>query len=248
MIDQNKLQKLGAWYYLKLSAYRFVSKAAKKPTLCRVRLIGFKNDLFIRAGTSDYDCFHLIFIQEEYKDVVAIFKDRISYFIDCGLNVGYASRYFLEHMPNLKIIGFEPEKSNIECARLNLQYFPNQTQITQEAIWSKTTHVRIIQSDFGNGGNWSFAVEETEPGPDSISTCDLNYVLSQIPSDKIFVKMDIEGSETEVLSKNNSWMDKLTAIAVELHNKEAKHAFENIKNQYGLTFNGVFGEMHVLSR
>lgn len=248
-MDKNKMRLLGGYNYIKLTCLEYMTRVIQKikkdfSFLMTVRLRGYSHPIWIRTGTSDYACFHLIFIQEEFEKINSMLSSDIKYMIDCGTNVGYTIRYFANKRQNLQFIGIEPDLSNFEIAKKNTAYFTNVT-LLQRAIWPNTSHVKVVQGNFGNGGKWALEVIECNKN-EGIETLTINDIIKDFEQEAIFIKMDIEGSEKKVLKENTNWANHISFLCVELHDAEAENVFKNFRKDYNFLDKGLIGEMHCL--
>jgi FkbM family methyltransferase len=150
-------------------------------------------------------------IREIYDLIIK--SDRTPLIIDCGGNIGLASRYFSENFPEAEIICVEPDGSNIAQARLN----------------NTSTKISYIQAAVGcepgsgviaNPERWnnSFQIRREEGGVLSIIT--INDILAQYSPkthEPFLIKIDIEGFEAELFSRNVDWVRKFPLLTLELH-------------------------------
>ena len=253
IIDKKKIKLIGRINYLKIFILHKVLinintfLKTKYFIQSHVFIKDYNYPIYIRCGTSDYPCFHLIFIQEEYKDIIKLFKiQNFDLFIDCGMNVGYTTLYFKKQFPKLKVIGVEPDLSNYNLALKNLKNCEDLTLLKQ-AIWSNNTYVNVIQGEYGDGGQWALKVEESKLVT-AIPAVSLNHLLKNYKHISAFVKIDIEGSEKEVLKTNTEWSNKALAIAVELHDDESKVIYQNFLSRHHHEYLGLYSEMSVSKR
>jgi FkbM family methyltransferase len=165
--------------------------------------------------------------------------------VDCGANVGFTARYFLEKFPNLKVICLEPDFSNFVVAKKNLNHYADRINICQNAVWYKPCKTEVIEGHYGNGGKWALQVRETEK-EGGVPATDLNIILDGQNADNIFIKIDIEGAEKEVLGKNTKWAKRCNFLAIEVHDEEALKIFNRFADDYNMKNIGLFGEMYLL--
>lgn len=249
-MDNKKIQLLGLVGYFKLTILQKITQLVQKihPTFTiplKLKLKTYQYPLWVRCGTSDYPCFHLIFIQEEFKEVYPLIPGNVNHMIDCGTNVGYTIKYFLEKRKFLSVIGLEPDISNFKMAKKNLSYFSNQVILLNKAIWSHKSYVKVVDGKYGNGGKWALTVVETDDkvGIEAIS---LNELIQEKGVTAYYVKMDIEGAEKIVLAKHTQWMSHTALLSVELHDEECEKIFKNFEFEHHLQYIGLFEEMHCL--
>jgi FkbM family methyltransferase len=133
--------------------------------------------------------------------------------VDCGANMGLSARYFAHDYPEARIIAVEPDGSNVRQARLNND--PGHVEVRQAAVASAPMHGRIIDSGRGNN---ALQVEADECG--ALEMISLNSILADAEQEgatPFIVKIDIEGFEKELFSKNLEWLDRFPVLIIELH-------------------------------
>lgn len=167
--------------------------------------------LIVRKNTSDKHVFRQIFITRDYSIPLKI-KPRL--IVDAGANVGYSSLWFSRKYPKAKIIAVEPEKSNYDILEKNTKSEKNIFPI-KAGLWNKKTSLKIINED---GDKWGFQTKEDVSGKNNINTITIDEILKQNNLDKIdLLKIDIEGAEKELFSKNTEWLKKVDVLIIELH-------------------------------
>lgn len=167
--------------------------------------------VFLRPGTTDQDVYDDIFIEKEYD----ISLGDPKFIIDAGAHIGLASVFFACRYPNAIIVAIEPEPSNFAVLQMNAKRFPNIHPV-QAGLWSRKTHLRI-END--NVATWSFRVVESETGNGipAVGVCDIMDDFKQSRIDVL--KIDIEGSEREVLTHSAAWIDDVQTMIIELHDR-----------------------------
>lgn len=212
----------------------------KRDQLVSISLPGFQHPIFLRAKSSDEYIFQQIFIQEEYAFISEKKPETI---IDAGANIGFAAVYFSNKFPSAKIICLEPESTNYALLKQNTSFYTNIISI-QKGLWDKPSTLKIID---GGLDNWGFTVQECPPDTSgAIEATSLNEIMDIYSLKKLsIVKMDIEGSEKEVLSAKDvqQWLSKCDTLVIELHDRmregtskslfEALRPYEFILDQKG---------------
>lgn len=167
--------------------------------------------VFLRPGTTDQDVFDQIFISRDY----ALDLGDPLFIVDAGAHIGLSSVFFASKYPSATVVAIEPEPSNFKMLLMNTRDYPNIRPI-QAGLWSRKTHLRIQDSSVET---WSFRVSEC-PSGDGIPAIGIEDIIADFKVGQIDVlKIDIEGSEVEVLSHNNSWIDNVRVLIVELHDR-----------------------------
>lgn len=183
----------------------------------------------LRLGTTDLAAYEHVFFNKEY-DLDLPFVPRT--IVDAGANIGLSSVYFALRYPDARILAIESDRSNFEILLRNCAAFEQITPI-HAALLDKDGFVNL--HDPGEG-HWSLQVRESKDG--SIRAISIPTLLAENDISSIdLLKMDIEGSEIEVFNTSSSWIDKVTAICAELHDRfrpGCRKAFDNAVSAFPL--------------
>ncbi|MEX0779713.1 MAG: FkbM family methyltransferase [Balneolales bacterium] len=172
----------------------------------------------LRLPSSDVPTYQQVFIDKEYNFLA---KTPPKVIVDAGANIGLTSIYFANKYPEAKIIAIEPEQSNFELLKVNTAPYPNIT-LVQAALWSHKEEINLIDPGLGK---WGF-MTEMKLAPEriqgnvchTVAAVTINMLMKKYNLSKIdILKIDIEGAEKEVFSDTSSWIDKVNAIIIELH-------------------------------
>jgi FkbM family methyltransferase len=150
-----------------------------------------------------------------YRDLIdyaAAMAPRRPLIVDAGANIGTASLYFAMTLPAPRILAIEPEAGNVEVLKANLDGLD--AQVFHGALASSSGTGTLV--DPGNGAQ-SF---RAELGGDGQLVCvSINDIYAHLATDAFpwIVKIDIEGAEAEVFSKNLEWIEETPLLIVELH-------------------------------
>lgn len=180
--------------------------------------------LLVRLGTSDVTVFNGIYCWREYDWT---FQRSPRVIVDAGAYTGLSSAYFAMRYPEAQIIAIEPSASNFEVLVRNTERFENVFPI-HAALWAHAGS--LILTDPGDGA-WGLRIRENEElsaadvklsdrsghRVPAITVSDLirDYGLDRID----LLKLDIEGSERELFSDCASWIGRVDAICMELHDR-----------------------------
>lgn len=221
----------------------FLLKKNKKRSV-RINLSGYKNSLYLRANTSDLPTFEQIFINEDYN-IKVNFEPKL--IIDAGAYVGFSSVYFANRFPAANIIALEPAKSNYTILQRNTIRYDNITAYNK-GLWSKKSFLNIVNKGYGD---WGFWVEEAKSLKEAdVEAVSVNDILEVFHFNSVdILKLDIEGSETEVFSENyETWLRNVKLLIIELHDRikpGCSDAFFNAVKPYNFTLSSS-GENIVL--
>lgn len=198
-----------------------------------------------KRPSSDMDVFSQIYQYLEYKPVVETFKkhfpnDTKLNFIDAGSNIGLTTVYFSKFFPGSNFINIEPDSSNFETMSFNFEangILPLES--IKGGIWSTNANLKIV-SDFRDKNDWSFRVEETSESTD-LKAYSINYLIEKNHFSTIdILKIDIEGSEKEVLTSAKadvSYLAKTKCVAIEIHDEfDCREAIYEVLRKYHFEF------------
>ncbi|SMH40751.1 FkbM family methyltransferase [Mesorhizobium australicum] len=147
-------------------------------------------------------------IVRRYDEIVQ--SGKLPFILDCGGNIGISARWFSEQFTEAKIACVEPSFKNIALANLNA---PNADMI-QGAVGSDAGICEISNPD---ANSWAFQVSI---GYGSIPVLSVEDVLRRYPKEEFtpfIIKIDIEGFEEDLFSRNTEWITDFFVIIVELH-------------------------------
>jgi FkbM family methyltransferase len=151
----------------------------------------------------------------EYNKIISSGKDPL--IVDCGGNIGLATKYFHEDYPQAKILLLEPEPKNIIQAKLNnhSSKLSNKIEFIEKAVGSEKSKVEIF--DPGTG-DWGFQVNHSKSGTIDVTTVnELLAIYDESSFTPFLIKIDIEGFENDLFSKNTEWINKFPVLIIELH-------------------------------
>jgi FkbM family methyltransferase len=169
----------------------------------------------LRGGTADIQCFYQIVVHSEYHCPFEISPKLI---IDAGANIGLSSLYFAARYSDATIFAIEPEPRNFELLERNCRSV-GQIKPLHGALWSFSGEIAL--TDCIDGQPWTYTVGRRDLKELGIvKAFSVPDVLEMGGGDKIdLLKLDIEGSEKEIFSRNVDWLDRTSVIAIELHDR-----------------------------
>jgi len=175
---------------------------------------GWKEPFWLRPDTTDLDVFRQVIMGGELEMEILPAPRRI---VDGGANIGFASRVFAHRWPAAQIVAVELEAGNVEALRKNCEMLP-QIQVRHAALWGDRGTVGIDPGEFGALG---FRASDAAAGA-RVPAVPLDELFDELGWDTVdLVKIDIEGAEREVLSSAPRWIDRVTHLVVELHDRFA---------------------------
>lgn len=150
-------------------------------------------------------------VRNRYEDILASGKTPV--IVDCGANIGLASQYFAREFPEARIVAVEPDFDNFRAAENNCSDFKN-IKVYNAAIGSEPGFVLIENASADSN---AFQVTRVD-GSSGIAVRTVEDLFSEFENAQLFiVKVDIEGFESDLFSKNTFWIEECDVIIVELH-------------------------------
>ena len=189
----------------------------------RVRMVpvpGHDLVLEARVGRRESDLATLghVFAQNGYDFGVA---DAL-WVVDAGANAGYSAVWFATKFPDARIVAIEPDPGNLAVLRRNVAAWP-QVVVVPSALMAFDGSAVLVDP---LQGPWAMRVhDEASPWTEGAATgavecVSLPTLFEQLAIPRVnLLKLDIEGSELDVLQAYEGWIDRVDAIVVELHDR-----------------------------
>ena len=137
--------------------------------------------------------------------------------IDCGSNNGASSIYFSLTYPKSKIISLEIDEGNYLQSLKNLETNKLEVVVLNQGVASEDGYGNFIDPGLGNN---AYRIEKTS-GSTDFSLISITSIIKNISfKEKVIpflVKIDIEGGEKELFSKNKDWIKDFPVLIAELH-------------------------------
>ena len=167
-------------------------------------------------AASFLSAYHQIFKRNIYRFASEIDSPRI---IDGGANIGLSVIYFKQLFPHSRITAFEPDAQVFSALRANMKTFGYEDiELVPKALWSANTKLTFM-AEGADGGRIARSADlmrtaKVQPKFESVATVCLRDYLAE-PVD--FLKLDIEGAETEVLLHCADLLANVKHLFVEYH-------------------------------
>jgi FkbM family methyltransferase len=188
-----------------------------------IKAPGYPHPVKIRGGKgSDGYAFYQHLAIKDFDILDDLGSPRLM--IDAGANIGMASIYFLNRYPHLKIVAIEPDPETFEICRINLAPYSDRVTLLKGAIWSSCGHVVLCKGEL----EWNSHVKQAADGTDaSVQAYDVPALIEAGGGGAVdFLKVDIEGGETELFGKNTeAWLPNIKNISIEFHGDECVKTF-----------------------
>ena len=137
--------------------------------------------------------------------------------IDIGANMGTFS-IFASKLGASKVIAVEPVSSTIRVFKANMQTADVSNIILKQNVASNVSGEFVHMSLLEKSGHNSVYKQSDNDTYEQIETITLTELLALTDSNDIFMKMDCEGGEYDVLmNADPEEMKRITTIAIEIH-------------------------------
>jgi FkbM family methyltransferase len=160
-------------------------------------------------GPSFLSMYQEIFVREAYRFAAA--TTPRPFIIDGGANIGVSVLYFKRLHPQAEIVAFEPDPAI--CAVLERNVHSSglrDVTIVQRALWTSAG-----EREFMSEGSWAGRLAHSgDHGNHVVETVRLRSYLDRTVD---FLKLDIEGAETEVLADCAVRLHLVEHLFVEYH-------------------------------
>ncbi len=151
-----------------------------------------------------------LFINEFYKFKATTDRPRI---IDCGSYIGTSVLYFKVNYPNAVVTGFEPDETNYDIIKKNLETWNfTDTSVTNAAIWINNESI-----SFNSKGSMASRIETGASENDNKKSVKCVRLKDLLNEEIDFLKIDIEGAEYAVLKDCSDSLSKVKNLFVEYH-------------------------------
>ena len=140
-------------------------------------------------------------------------SNQSPYIIDGGANIGLASIYFKFLYPKSEIVAFEPDPTIFNILKSNIEAYQfNGVKLIPKGLWSEDSIISF-KSEGADAGLIT-NLDEKATTTTSVDVISLKPYLNKTVD---FLKLDIEGSETEVLKDIEENLSLVDRIFVEYH-------------------------------
>jgi len=200
----------------------------------------FSKSLELVDPASFLSSYEEIFNKEIYRFSTNV---QCPYIIDCGANIGLSLIYFKRLFPKATIIGFEPDPRVFGVLERNIKSFQLQDiTLFQKAVWTSETKLDFF-SEGADAGRIAVSADQ-----EKIITIETVRLKDHLKGNIDFLKVDIEGAETEVLKDCQEELKNVRNIFVEYHSfvgeeqtlDELLHTLSQAGFKYSIHQQGVF--------
>lgn len=199
---------------VRLSADFLISRFSglMPPGYCEhVHQVRFHGDINIcyRVNKGDLHSIREIWFEEAYR---LPFDAPAGVLLDLGANIGMTSIWLSRKYRFTEIIAVEPDPRNVALLRRNLDLNKVNSHVFEAAIGPREGTARFEFNQYSNVGGVCAS------GSEVVLMISVNALSQKLGVAKWgLIKIDIEGSEADLLESSTDWLDHARAIIIEFH-------------------------------
>lgn len=215
-----KISLIGA--YIKIRSIRFlVNRFFSSSKVSKISVLGYK--IWINEFNDFYWTFMETFIKEEYYFSTEESRPNI---FDLGGHIGIPVLYFKWLYPESVVTVFEPMPDNIETLKKNIEDNSLSSVTLVEKAVSGTTGKQMFYGE----GRAGFISTYTVPEEKSVHEVNTTTLSPYVTGPVTFCKMDIEGSEAEVIVElqKTGKLNHIKHLVMEYHKKDKGNKLSDI--------------------
>ena len=180
-----------------------------------------------RPDTSDLTVIQQVFENQDYntdrlnrgKELRTVYEgilanNRIPAIIDLGANIGASSIYFHLRWPKAQVNAVEPAADNFDLLQQNCGAYPKIKAIRAAAA-SQDGYATIVDNC---AEKWAYRTNILKKMKSDLPALSMPSLMTSVDNSTPFIcKIDIEGAEAELFSKDPDWVDLFPLLIIELH-------------------------------
>jgi FkbM family methyltransferase len=195
--------------YARLSAIKTHEERETDTVTLRLRPLGGQA-VEVRPSTSDVDTLWGTFARRYHRSPIA--DPRL--ILDLGANIGLTMADFAAGYPRARVVGIELDDVNAELARRNTAPWAGRCKVVRAAVWPEDGETSYFPWPGGTSGYR--AVRGAPEGAVRVRAVSLTTLLEE-HGDVDYLKIDIEGTERDLLREATGWAPRVRSLKVEVH-------------------------------
>lgn len=211
------------------TAYRLIRTFHNWPTAWALKLhwgeglrtLEFRNGLrlVVRMGTGDHHIVHEVIFASSYAKTLARIEElRGGVVIDCGGHIGLFSLLAAQANPSVRVIAYEPGPDNCRVFQMNMRAnaeLAKRIELRQRAVSGRDG---LTRWHFDSRRPEVSSIYNVSSDDDEVKMESLDTIVGSVSERPLFVKMDIEGAEYDVIERTVSatWAC-INTMVLEIH-------------------------------
>ncbi len=201
-----------------------------EPVAVRIRPLG-NEEVWCRPGTKDAVVLWATFHGRHHLPPARLRPECA--ILDLGANVGYTPRHFARLYPQARIVAVEMDGGNCLMASRNLERVGERCVLVNAAVWSSDGEVR-----YAGPNEESYRVlDRGEAGGSAVRSVPSRTVQTILDGNGMdivdYLKMDVEGAESEILRGNIEWTRRVMSMKIEIHRPEELDPLSRVLSEAG---------------
>lgn len=188
--------------------------------------------IWLRTFSGDLFVFHEIFLGKCYH-IPHPWQHNIQVVVDLGANIGLSTLFYESLFSGVHYTCVEPDNQNVVLLKQNLAALNDRATIISGAVSVHSGYETFHSSPWSWGGYLN--KQENEGCRVQCYTMEEILAMSHIHTNVDLLKVDIEGAECDIFSKNNNWLSRVRMIITELHHPCTIEKFQADILDYGFT-------------
>lgn len=175
--------------------------------------------VLLRDNLTDLKIFEQIFLLDDCQFTLPDFHPKL--IIDGGAHVGCATLAFARRFPEARIIAVEAHPGNFRQLCENVESLPNVTTV-HAAIFGSDGRQAVLSNPDDDGWGFRFhdASSESVEDAHTVDTVSVERLIRESGLDRCdLLKLDIEGAERDVFRASPRWLESVTVLIIELHDR-----------------------------
>lgn len=196
----------------------WVNRPRQEPRVLKITWPTLLHPVELRSTLEELRTFRDVMIEESYASPYG--STPITIF-DIGANIGLASVWYASRFPQAMILAVEPEPVNYALLEVNCRPYANIRTVCG-AVWSHDCLVEIGNTHGSRSDSYRAIGLSNSPDQDDspVRALTVDSLMALAGLEKVdLLKMDIEGAEIEVFQTSASWLDRVSEIVLELHDR-----------------------------
>ena len=204
--------------YLRLTRVRRHEGSGGRVVHVRLRPLGGR-EVLLRPSTSDADTVWGTFAGAYHLPPPEASDPRLIW--DLGANIGLTMADMAVRFPGARIVGVELDHDNAQLARRNLAPWGERCEVLEAAVWREDGELSYHRLTGGTAGHHvaDVPVGTEGEGIARAPAISLDTLLERSGAGAVvdFAKVDVEGTERELLRAGTGWAGRVRTITVEVH-------------------------------
>ena len=197
----------------------------------RVCVRGWPATVYCRLTGSDSEVVHEVLIEGAYELPEDLLREP-RWIVDLGANIGVAAAYFAARYTGAKIVAVEALPANVGLLKRTAQGFGGRVEVVSAAVKAKAGRATFYWSGWWTSGTLEEEIATVRQGskdraeskmarqPITVDAVTVPMLLERYGVDEVdLLKIDVEGTEHELLEGPPEWLRKVRVVVMEIHDK-----------------------------